>query len=449
VAETIANHEGRRFAGDLGPATPVVALLALAIFINALDRGNYSTAAPLIKDALKLSNAQIGVLISAFFWSYVPGHALAGWLIERIDAYRTLALGLALWSLATLLTGLAGSFAVLLALRLVLGIGESTAWPATAKLLALHIPARRLASANAWTGAGLALGNGAGIFIGGLLVASLGWHALFFVFGGLSLLWLVPWLTVRRPEPIAHPFGGDAGAGSGDAPSYGELLRSREMWGAMIGHFCGNYSYFLVLSWLPLFLVKNQGFSITAMAWLGGTVYVLVAIFGFMGSGIADRLIARGADANRVRKTFAILSGLVALACMLACATGSPRLAVAGLLGYSLANGLGTFSVFSIGQTLAGPRAAGKWMGLQNGVGGLAGVVSPIVTGISIDMTGDYRVAFLVAAVTPIVAMLCWGVIVRRIEPIVWSVNASRAAGGLGKGGPVKWPTDAGRSFPP
>ena len=421
MATTVSATTRRRFAGDHGAATPVVALLALAIFINALDRGNFSTAAPLIKDALRLSNAQIGVLISAFFWSYVPGHALAGWMIERFNAYRTLALGLALWSLATLLTGLAGSFAALFVLRLVLGLGESTAFPATAKLLALYIPAQRLASANAWTGAGLALGNGAGIFIGGLLVARLGWHALFFVFGTLSLLWLIPWLTVHRPEPLASP---SPGAGSEASPGYGELLRNRAMWGAMIGHFCGNYSYFLVLSWLPLFLVKNQGFSITAMAWLGGTVYVLVAIIGFVGSAIADRWIGRGGDVSRVRKTFVILSGAVALLCMLACATGSPRLAVAGLLGYSIANGLGTFSVFSIGQTLAGPRAAGKWMGLQNGVGGLAGVISPLVTGVSIDMTGDYRVAFLVAAATPVIAMVCWGVVIRRVEPIDWATPA-------------------------
>ena len=444
MATTVSGTTRRRFAGNLGTATPVVTLLALAIFINALDRGNFSTASPLIKDALKLSNAQIGVLISAFFWSYVPGHALAGWMIERLNAYRTLALGLALWSLATLLTGLAGSFAALLVLRLVLGLGESTAFPATAKLLALYIPQHRLASANAWTGAGLALGNGAGIFIGGLLVARLGWHALFFVFGTLSLVWLIPWLTVHRPEPLTALLlasgpesGPESGPGSGlksgpesgpdsgptTSPGYGELLRNRAMWGAMIGHFCGNYSYFLVLLWLPLFLVKNHGFSITAMAWLGGIVYVLVAIIGFVGSGIADRWIARGGDVNRVRKTFVILSGAVALLSMLACAEGDPRLAVAGLLSYSIANGLGTFSVFSIGQTLAGPGAAGKWMSLQNGVGGLAGLIGPLVTGISIDMTGDYRVAFLIAAITPIVSMLCWGVVIRRVEPIRWSVE--------------------------
>ncbi len=401
----------RRTAGTL------VGLLALAIFINALDRGNFATAAPLIKDELKLNNTQIGVLLSAFYWTYVPGHILSGWLSERINAYRTLAFGLALWSLATLLTGFAGGFAMLLVLRLLLGLGESAGFPASSKLLAMHVPGDRLASANAWVGAGLMLGNGAGVLLGGLLIARFGWHALFLVFGGLSLLWLVPWLATARPEPIASA----PPTAPRPAPSFSEMLSKREMWGAMIGHFASNYPYFMVLAWLPLYLVKQEGYSITAMAWLGGTVYLLSALFGLIGGRIADRWIAGGASVNRVRKTMMLVSAGVALGCMLACATGSPRLAVTGLLAYSLANGLGAFSVFSIGQTLAGPHCAGKWVGVQNGFAGLSGVIGPLVTGVLIDATGDYRAAFLVAAGVVTIGLIAWGLIIRRVEPLVWS----------------------------
>ncbi len=413
MASIPAKPEGRRSS-----AAPVVILLSLAIFINALDRGNFSTAAPLIKSDLRLSNAQIGVLISAFFWTYVPGHALTGWLIDKINAYRTLALGLTLWSLATFLTGFAGGFATLLLLRLLLGLAESTAFPVCSKLLALYIPHDRLASANAWNGVGLMMGNGAGIFIGGMLILTLGWHALFFIFGAASLLWLVPWLRVKRPEPIhSAPDAPD------HAPSFAEMLGKREMWGAMIGHFCGNYSYFIVLSWLPLFLVKQQGFSIETMAWLGGAVYLIAAIVGLVGARMTDRVIAGGANVGRIRKRIVVASGVIAVLCMLLCATGRPMLAVAGLLTYGVANGLGFFSIYSIGQTLAGPRAAGKWVGLQNGFAGLSGVISPIVTGFSIDATGDYRVAFLVAAAITVIGMLNWLFVVRKIERIAWSVD--------------------------
>ncbi len=402
--------------GSRRSARTVVILLSLTIFINALDRGNFSTAAPLIKGDLGLTNGQIGILISAYFWAYVPGHALTGWLIDKINAYRTLALGLALWSLATFFTGFAGGFAVLLALRLLLGLAESTAFPVCSKLLALYIPHQRLASANAWNGVGLMMGNGAGVFIGGMLVATLGWHALFFIFGALSLLWLIPWLRVKQPEPIhSAPDAPD------HAPSFAEMLGKREMWGAMIGHFCGNYSYFVVLSWLPLFLVKKQGFSIETMAWIGGGVYLIASVVGLVGARITDRAIAGGANVGRIRKQIVLGSGVIALACMLLCASGQPMFAVAGLLLYGVANGLGYFSLYSIGQTLAGPRAAGKWVGLQNGFAGLSGIISPIVTGYSIDATGDYRVAFLVAAAIAVVGMLVWLFVVRKIEQIKWS----------------------------
>ena len=397
----------------------LVLLLAVAIFIQALDRGNFSTAAPLIKDQFGFTNTQIGLLTSAFFFAYVPGHVLAGWLVEKFTAYRVLTLGLATWSVATFLTGWAGGFASLLVMRVLLGLGESTAFPASTKLLAQHVAPERLASANAWTGVGLSAGNGIGIFAGGLIIAHYGWHLLFFVFGALSLLWLVPWLLMKRPDPVnTTPV-----ERPDVAPGFAEMLSTREMWGAMCGHFCNNYSYFLVLSWLPLYLVKQQGFSLTTMAWLGGAVYLISSITGVIGARIVDGWIGRGANVTRVRKGGAIVCLLIALVCMLACASGNTTLAVAGLLGYGVANGLGFFSIFSIGQTLAGPKAAGKWMGLQNGFGGLAGILSPIITGASIDATGDYRVAFLIAAASAVLGMLCWGVAIRKVEPVRWSTG--------------------------
>ena len=399
----------------------LVPMLALAIFIHALDRGNFATAAPLIKDDLGLSNTQIGVLLSAFFWTYVPGHVLSGWLIEKIGAHRTLALGLAVWSLATVLTGLAGGFAVLLGLRLLLGLGESAGFPASSKLLAETLPPERLGAANGLFGAGLMLGNGAGVLLGGMVLASLGWQTLFFLFGGLSLLWLLPWLgltmgTQRRivaPPPAAP------------APSYAQLLARRETWGAMLGMFCANYPYFIVLSWLPLYLVKQQGFAILTMAWLGGAVYLTGAAINLLGGPYVDRLIARGGDASRLRKAVCVSSSAVAAACMLACALGDTQVAVGGLLAFSLSIGLGPIGTLTAGQTLAGPRAAGKWMGLQNAVGGLSGVVGPLVTGIMIDATGDYRMAFLFATAIACAGMLCWGVMIRRVEPLDWDAPSA------------------------
>jgi MFS family permease len=123
----------------------VIPLVAIAVFINYVDRGNLATATPLIKDELKLNASQLGVLISAFSWSYVAAMPLAGWLAERIGAARALALGLTLWSVATMLTGFAGGFTSILMLRLALGLGESVAFPCSSKLIAENVALPSLA----------------------------------------------------------------------------------------------------------------------------------------------------------------------------------------------------------------------------------------------------------------------------------------------------------------
>lgn len=406
------------------PATSalIVALLAAVIFIHALDRGNLATAAPLIKDELKLSNLQIGVLTSAFFWTYAPGHIFAGWVIQRIGGARTLAWGVALWAAATLVSGAASGFAVLLALRLLLGLGESVGFPASSKLLAEHVPVERLGSANALVAAGLMLGNGAGTFLGGVLIARFGWRMLFFVFGAVSLAWLVPWLAMGRE---ASAPGGAPATRRGPEPGFRELLGKRELWAAAIGQFALNYPYFLVLSWLPLYLVKSQGFSLTAMAKLGGSVYLLATAIALMAGRAADVWMGHGASSTKVRKTMVCAGSAVSLACMLACGLGGPRVAIAGLLAFSLAAGLTSFNTYAIGQTLAGPAAAGKWVGVQNGLGGLAGLTGPVITGFIVDRTHSFDLAFLAAALMAALGLVCWGVVIGRVEPLAWAEPAA------------------------
>lgn len=394
----------------------VVALLAVAIFINYVDRGNLATAAPLIQGELKLTNTQIGLLVSAFFWIYVPGQLVAAWLVSTINAYRTLAIGLAIWSLATVLTGFANGFAGLLALRILLGLGESAGFPASSKLVAQHLPLNRLGTANALISTGIMLGPAAGTFFGGLLIAHAGWRLLFVVFGTASVIWLLPWLVSTRALSLDHSRNKTAGE-----PSLRAILARRELWAAAFGHFAGNYPFYLVLSWLPLYLVKAQGYSLTAMAELGGLVYVLSAAIALGAGTLADRWMTNGAHSNSVRKTLIGAASGVSVICMLMCAFGGPRLAIAGLLLSSLGNGLGSFNIYAIGQTLAGPVAAGKWIGVQNCIGNISGIVAPIITGAIIDATGQFSLAFVAAAAIAAIGLLCWTIGIKRIEPIHWS----------------------------
>src|SRR6266487_6114421 len=124
----------------LGPFALPLLLLVLSVLINYIDRGNLSIAAPLLKDELGMSASQLGILLSAFFWSYTAMQFVSGWLVDRFDVNLIIAAGYLLWSLATATTGIVQGFTILLAMRLLLGIGESVAFPSCSKILAQRLP---------------------------------------------------------------------------------------------------------------------------------------------------------------------------------------------------------------------------------------------------------------------------------------------------------------------
>ena len=410
--------ETRTAPSALAPTlgTGVVLLLALAVFINYVDRGNLATAAPLMKDELGLTAGQIGVLLSAFFWTYMPGQMVAGWLAEKINPYRALALGLAVWSIATALTGLAAGFAMFIALRLLLGLGESVAFPCSSKLLAQHLPPHRLGLANGLIALGLSLGPAFGTFTGGMLMAQLGWRQVFILFGVVSMLWLWPWMVATRRLSAA-----DDGPKVDAAPPFRAILARREAWGAGLGHFCCNYGFYFVISWLPLYLVKSRGFSVSQMAELGGLIYLVYAASSLAVGWLSDRWMAAGGSATLVRKTIICSGNVLTALAMLGCMIGNAPVVIASLFAAGVSFGFGSPNIFAIGQTLAGPRAAGKWVGFQNCVGNFAGIVAPIITGFVVDSTGKFTWAFAVAGLVSLTGVVGWGLIIPRIAVIDWT----------------------------
>jgi MFS family permease len=403
-----------------GISVRVVVLLALAAFINYVDRGTLATAGPLIRDDLALSNAQLGALLSAFFWTYAPAQPLVGWLAERLDPSIVLAVGLAVWAGATMSTGLATGFTTLLLLRLTLGLGESVIYPASFKLLARDALDEQRGRANGLLAAGQSLGPAFGTLVGGLLMAWFGWRAVFVGVGFVSLLWLWPWL--RTP----HAPGRLPAATSPHAdPHYLDLLRNRELWGSCLGQFCETYSLYLVLSWLPVYLVKVHGFSITEMAQVGAGIYGVYAVTSVITGWGSDRWRMAGATTNRIRKT-ALITGLVVIAgCLIFCSLAGPIGSVFALVGCGIGFGLATPAIFASAQILAGPAAAARWMGVQNFIGNLAGITAPVITGIAVDRTGTFSAGFVIAAVVALVGIVAYGVVVRRIEPIEWPVSGT------------------------
>jgi MFS transporter, ACS family, D-galactonate transporter len=400
----------------------VVVLLAISAFINYVDRGNLSIAAPMLKDELGISAAKLGVLLSAFFWTYACSQLFSGWLVDRFNVNWVFAAGFILWSAATAMTGIVQAFSALLVLRLLLGMSESVAYPSYSKIIALNFSEEHRGFANSMISAGLVLGPGFGMFFGGLLIARFGWRPFFIVLGLASMLWIVPWwmwMPKKRQATRTDSIG---------APSVLEFLRLRSAWGTCAALFCGNYVSYFLITWLPYYLVRERHFSMDNMAKLGGTAYFLGACFSMFSGWLSDRWIATGATPSLVRKTFT--GGGLALSGIfigLAAVSGTNYCAVALILGV-IFYGVSASNIWAITQTLAGPKAAGRWTGFQNFIGNLAGVVAPALTGFFLERTGQFYWAFEITTGVALVGMASWVFLIGPVEPVIWDRKLRAAA---------------------
>jgi ACS family D-galactonate transporter-like MFS transporter len=392
-------------------------LLAISGFLNYFDRANLSVGAAQIQSELQLTSYQLGLLLSAFFWTYalMQLFLIAGWLADRFNVFWILAAGFFLWSGATAVTGATRTFAMMFGLRLVLGVGESIAYPCYSRILANYFPEHHRGLANALIDAGTKLGPAGGTLLGGLLMAKYGWRAFFVGLGAGSLIWLIPWIWwMPRGEGAGRQEHPEA------MPTALQILSQRAAIFSALGLFCSNYYWYFLLTWLPYYLQSARHFSAGRMATTAASAYFLIAFSAVMAGHISDRLIARGASANRVRKTCAGIGLTFSTIILPVAVVRDAGTATVFLMLACFSFGIYTANVFAITQTLAGPRAAGKWTSLQNGFANLAGVSAPWLTGFIVQRTGEYFWAFVVAAAVVLTGAAIFVFAIGRLEPVKW-----------------------------
>jgi MFS family permease len=395
---------------------PTLVLLVVAVLINYVDRGNLALAAPLLKIEWGMSASQLGILLSAFFWTYTALQFVMGLIVDRWGANRMMALGFLAWSLATILTGAAMGFATLLALRLLLGVGESVMFPASSKILAEHLPEHARGFANGLMNAAMRWGSAIGTLGGGLLIAAYGWRWAFVAIGVVSLLWLPAWRRWRAPE-VERAVDLEATS----ALAFGAILRKRAFWGAASGHFCANYLVYFLMSWLPYYLVHERHLSMAAMSVAAGALWVVDSLSSLITGTVTDLWIRRGMSSTLARKSAMAAGFSLAAFGIVACAFASEHTYLAFLIVCAIGSGTANAGTFAFAQTLAGPKAAGRWVGLQNGIANLAGVTGPALSGFLVDWTGHFAAAFAVAAAITLGGAFAWCLGVRRLEQVDFS----------------------------
>jgi MFS family permease len=253
-----------------------------------------------------------------------------------------------------------------------------------------------------------------------MLLHNFGWRWLFVIIGGVSMLWLIPWGIIAggvKTGKDAHLSEGYA-----ETPSFSDILEHREAWGTFLGLFCGNYGWYFMLTWLPQYFIKARKYSDVMMAQLGSLPFWSVAAGAVVGGYASDFWIQHGGSPTRVRKTFTVGGlGLFAVIFLPGAIVSDERLGLWLMITASFCFGLFSSNHWAITQTLAGTVAAGKWTGVQNLCGNIAGIVVPVVTGFVLDKTGQFYWAVVTVCGLVMVGALSYLLIIRRIEPVSWT----------------------------
>ncbi len=413
---------------------PVLALVAVATMVNYLDRTVLGIAAPYLTRELGLTAASLGIVFSAFSWSYALLQIPGGIFLDRFGTRTTYSLALTLWSAFTALMGLVQGLPGLVLTRIGVGVFEAPCFPANSRILATWFPQHERARANSI----YSVGQYAGIAFLSVplfwVTQQFGWRSLFFLAGGLGiLLGALMWWRYREPSEsptvsaaeLAHIEAGGGGEYKGAPVAFswrniGWLLRHRQVLGASIGQFGGNSTQVFFVTWFPTYLVTARGMDflnaglMTMLPYLGASVGVLVA------GQVSDRLLTRTGSANLARK-LPIVGGMLLASTIVAAnyvPAGSDMLVVAimslAFFGQGMTN---------LGWTVISDVAPKELIGLTAGIfnfsANLAGIVTPLVIGYTYQSTGSFVGPLAYIAVVALVGAFSYSVVlgdIRRLE---------------------------------
>jgi sugar phosphate permease len=407
-------------------------LLGVGILINYFDRVNISVAAPQLQQEFSLTPADLGLLFSAFFWSYAILQVPVGMVLDRFGVTSVSRIGAFLWGVASAMVAFATGFGFIFGARVLLGVAEAPAFPANSKATGYWFPRGERATATAIFDAAAKFSNVIGVPLVAFAVVSFGWRWGFGITAILSFAYFIAyWFLYRDPsqdpklsqEEYAYIRDGGATpegpSGASPFAMLGYLLRNRKVWGLTIGFAAYGYTFYLFLTWLPGYLVSEMHMSIIKSAGYSAIPWLFASIADlFVGGWLIDALIQRGHDETIVRKTVLVSGMVLGLAVFGATMTRNPVWAIIwitiALSGLAAAAPVG----WSIPSLIAPRGGTGSIGGVMNFLNNLMGAVAPAVTGFLVGATNSFSSAFLVAGVVLLIGIFSYVVVLGRIEPI-------------------------------
>jgi ACS family glucarate transporter-like MFS transporter len=391
------NRRWRRYA--------VVAALFVLSLITYIDRAAISTAKGPMADELQLSDAQMGLVFSAFALGYAAAQIPSGWFADRIGPRRALAIVVILWSLLTSLTGAMTRLVPLLIVRLLFGVAEAGAFPGSARVFYNWLPAAERGIANGILFSGALLGGAVAFPFYSWLLDNYSWRGAFYILGIPGIVWALCWLTWFRDyprEPIVHET-----SAAGPAWKLGTVLRSREMLLAMTQYFAGNFTFYICISWMHPYLLEQYQLSQNQAA-----RYAMIPLLCGASANWVAGLLVDALYRSRFRTWSRRIPGIVGFV-----------LATAGVLWVSVAgdatSAIVGFAVatFGVEMTISpswafcldiGGKSSGTVSATMNMAGNFGGFVSTNAFPLLRRLTGSPTAYFQTAALLNLLAIFCW-----------------------------------------
>ncbi len=419
----------------------IIAMVFAVTVVNYADRATLSLAGPSIMRQLGLSSVSLGVVFSAFAWTYMIAQVPGGLLLDRYGSRLVYCASIVLWSVFTLLqgtvAGLGAALAVpvLFVLRALVGAAEAPSFPGNGRIVADWFPARERGTASAIFNSAQYLATAMFAPVMGVIITLLGWPWTFYVMGALGLVMAVIWLGVVY-EPDRHPrlgraelrhirsggaLAGTDSAGSGGA-SWGQarrLLANRMFLGICVAQYCISTLTYFFLTWFPVYLVQQRGMSILN----AGLVAAVPALCGFggglLGGVISDALLRAGVSLTWARKV-PIIAGMLMSVSMIACDYVTTQWLVVAVMALAfLGKGIGALG-WAVVSDVAPPGGTGLCGGIFNTFGNVSGITTPIVIGALVQSSGSFDGALVFVGANAVVAILSYLLVVgtiRRLDP--------------------------------
>lgn len=408
----------------------ILSLISIATLINYLDRSVMGVAKPSLVAELHISPEVMGLIFSAFSWTYAIAQIPGGYVIDRLGTRLTYALSLGLWSAMTALHGLATGVVGLVSARLALGLAEAPCFPANSRVLATWFPQQERAKATGVYTVGEYIGLGLLIPVLGWMLATYGWRSLFFAVGALGIIFAVIFHRLYR-EPSESGANRQeldliaAGGGfSGKTQSLDfswarvrQLITTRQIAGASIGQFCSNSTLVFFLTWFPSYLAEERGMTFIKSGWLVSLPYIGASLGVLLGGWWSDWLIRVTGSATIGRKV-PIITGLLLCSSMVSANFLHSNNAVIAVMSVAFfGQGLA-----GLGWTLLSDVAPQQMMGLTGGLfnffTNLAGIVTPLVVGFVVGATGSFYFALAYIGALGVIGTLAYLFILGPVERV-------------------------------